>query len=120
MRSGRRRQNNDEFPEGFTVQPIGVAVAKAIANLPPAEISRYFREHPGAAKDLLNESNDKRCTPASFIAEDSEGFRVGWFSSSFEYECVRNFSSLADAATDYLLLSLGKGRWTPSEPGDSN
>jgi hypothetical protein len=73
-----------------------------------------------SAKDLLRESSDKRFTPSSFIIEESDGFRVGWFSSRLERKCVKQFRSLADAATDYLLFSLGKGRWTPSEPADSS
>jgi len=110
----------DEFPEEFTVQRIGVAEAKAIADLSPADIARYFREWPRVAQDLLIESSNKRSAPSSFILEESDGFRVGWFSSRFEYRCVKRFPNLADAATDYLLFSLGKGRWTPSQPLDSN
>jgi len=70
------------------------------------------------AKLLLYESYDKRFTPSTFIKEDGKGFSVGWYSRKLEYECVREFSSLADAATDYLIFSRGKSRWTP-EP-DSN
>ena len=116
----RRRPINAEFPEGFKVQPIGLAAAKAIAALPPADVAKYFREHSTAAKDLLYESYDKRCAPSSFIAEEGDGFKVGWFSSRLEYQCVKQFYSLADAATDYLLFSFGKGRWTPPESADPN
>jgi hypothetical protein len=35
-----------------------------------------------------------------------------WFTRNAKYKCVQEFSTLADAATDYLLFSLGKGRWT--------
>ncbi len=106
---------NDEFPEEFTVQRIGVAGVKAVSYLPPAYIARYFRKHPRQAEELLLESGDKRFKPSSFITEERDGFRVGWFSSHFEYECVQQFRNLSDAATDYVLFSLGKGRWTPSE-----
>jgi len=116
----RRRSDNDEFPEEFSIQRIEVAAAIAVAELPPADIATYFREHPGTAKDLLLESYDKRFNPSSFITEESYGFSVGWFSSRAGYKCVRQFSNLADAATDYLLFSLGKGRWVPSELADSN
>ena len=110
------QSRNDDFPEGFAVQRIGVTAARAIAYLPPAYIARYFRKHPAVAESLLHESYDKRFTPSTFIAEESGGFRVGWISSRLEYKCVKQFSNLADAATDYFLFSLGKGRWTPSEP----
>jgi hypothetical protein len=120
MWSWRRRPIHDEFPEEFTVQRIGVAAAKAIADLQPADIVRYFRDHPKVAQELLFESYDKRFAPSSFITEESDGFRVGWFSSRYEYKCVKQFCNLADAAADYLLFSLGKGRWTPSEPAGSS
>jgi hypothetical protein len=116
----RRRPINDEFPKGFRIQRIGLAAAKAVAGLPPADIAIHFRDHPEDAKSLLNESYDKRFTPSSFIEEKGGGFSVGWFSSRFEHECIREFPNLADAATDYLLFSLGKGRWTPPETADSN
>ena len=67
------------------------------------------------AKDLLHESYVKRYTPSSFITERSGSYQVGWFSKRAEYMFVRQFSNLADAATDYLLFSLGKGRWDPPE-----
>jgi hypothetical protein len=109
-----------EFPEEFEVQLIGVAAAKAIADLQPEDIARYFREHPRVAHGLLLESYDKRFTPSSFLTEEPDGFKVGWFSSRLEYKCVKQFRNLADAATDYLLFSLGKGRWTPPEPAEPN
>jgi hypothetical protein len=82
------RVRNDEFPKEFTVQRIGMTAAKAIAFLPPALISRYFRQHPAVAESLLHESYDKRFTPSTFLSEEGGGFRVGWFSSRQEYECV--------------------------------
>lgn len=92
-----------------------MAEAIAVARLPAEEIARYFREHPHISKALLYESNDKRFTPSSFIDEGGGGFRVGWFTRDAKYEVVQEFADLADAATDYLLFSLGKGRWKPQE-----
>ena len=116
MWSWRRRPNRDGFPEGFRVQRIGVTAAKGISNLPASEIATYFGEHPETARTLLHESYDKRFTPSSFIAEEAEGlFRVGWFTRDAKCQCVQEFSNLADAATDYLLFSLGKGRWMPRQ-----
>jgi hypothetical protein len=100
---------NDDFPNDFRIQRIGVTHAMAVSELPPTEIAKYFREHPEVADRLLSESCDKRFSPSSFISEEGVGFSVGWYSSG--YMCVRKFSNLADAATDYLLFSLGKGRW---------
>jgi hypothetical protein len=107
----KRAPIGDEFPEEFRVQGIRVAAAKDLADRPPEDIAVYFRDRPETAKDLLHESYDKRCTPSTFIEEEGDGFRVGWFSSKLGRKCVKDFSNLADAATDYLLFSLGKGRW---------
>jgi len=112
----RRKPNRDGFPEGFRVQRIGVTSAVALSDLPGAEIAKYFREHPGTATALLGESYDKRYAPSTFISENGDGaFRVGWCTRDAQYECVKEFQNLADAATDYLLFSLGKSRWTPTK-----
>jgi hypothetical protein len=107
----KRAPIGDEFPAEFRVQRMRVAAAKDLADRPPEDIAVYFRDHPETAKDLLHESYDKRCTPSTFIEEEGDGFRVGWFSSELGRECGKDFSNLADEATDYLLFSLGKGRW---------
>ena len=86
----------------------------AVSDLPSSEIARYLREHPETAAALLSESYDKRFTPSSFIAEAADRFRVGWFTRDGKYECVQQFTELPDAATDYLLFSLGKGRLMPT------
>lgn len=106
-------KNETGIPEDFTPQHIGIAVAKGLADLAVSAIVEYFRENPDMASRLLAESYDKRFTPSSFIAEEGERFKVGWFSRRCRYECVQEFATLADAATDYFLLSLGRGRWTP-------
>jgi len=116
----KRRPVGDNFPKGFRVQRIGLPAALWLVDLPPADIATYFREHHMTAMELMQESGDKRFEPSSFFSEESEGYSVGWYSRRTGYKCVRRFSSLADAATDYLLFSLGKGRWTPSETADLN
>jgi hypothetical protein len=103
------------FPEGFKIQRIGIEAAVAVSKLPAGDIAKYFREHPEIARALLGESYDKRFTPSSFIEEKDNGLRVGWFTRDAKYQCVQEFSNLADAATDYLLFSLGKRRWTPQK-----
>lgn len=105
-----RRKRNQGFPPGFKVQCIGIKPL-FISRLPAARIVKHFRENPLTAERLLAESYDKRFTPSTFIEEESGTFKVGWYST--QRECVREFSSLADAATDYVLFSLGRGRWTP-------
>jgi hypothetical protein len=113
MWNWKRKQNPEGFPEGFKIQGIGIAAAMAISELPASDIAKYFREHAEIAGALVGESYDKRFTPSSFIEEKGNVFRVGWFTRDAKYESVQEFSTLADAATDYLLFSLGKGRWTP-------
>jgi hypothetical protein len=110
------KRSKDEFPDEFRVQQINVSAAMAVAELPPAEIANHFRKHPEAAQHLLDESYDKRYSPSSFLSEETSGFIVGWCPRNGGYEYVRRFTNLADAATDYLLFSLGKGRWAePSQ-----
>jgi hypothetical protein len=76
-----QRAGPDEFPEGFAVQRIGVKEAMAISDLPPVDIAAYFRDHPETPEALLYESYDKRFTPSTFITQDANRFRVGWFAS---------------------------------------
>lgn len=111
----RKKTIPEGFPEGFKVQHIGIRAANAVSELPAADIAKYFREHPETADALLGESYDKRYTPSTFIEEKGNRFRVGWFTRNATYHCVQEFSTLADGATDYLLFSLGKGRWTPQK-----
>jgi hypothetical protein len=93
--------------------------AVAVSSLPGAEIARHFREHHETAKAPRGESYDKRYTPSTFISENRDGsFRVGWITRGAQYECVREFENLAEAATDYLLFSLGKCRWTPTKESE--
>lgn len=103
------------FPEGFKVQRIEINAARAISGFPPSDIAKYFREHPETARALLLDSYDKRYTPATYIEEKGNGFTVAWFTRDLKRQCVQEFSDLSDAATDYLLFSLGKGRWTPAK-----
>jgi hypothetical protein len=119
MWSWRRRPVGEGFPQGFKVQRIGVPEARGIANLPAPEIVAHFRKDLGLARQLLYESYDKRYSPSTFITERGSGFEVGWFSRQRRYQCVKRFSNLADAATDYLLFSLGNRRWTPPETAES-
>lgn len=108
-----RQKSRDGFPQNFAVQKIGITAANAILHLPASEIAAYFRHNPSVAGQLLTESYDKRYSPSTFIVEDGDEYRVGWYSNG--YECEKRFANLADAATDYLLFSLGKDRWSPSE-----
>lgn len=116
MRLSKQKSSGDDFPKEFRVQRISVANAIAIAELPPDQIAAYLRRNLETAERLLTESCDKRCSPSTFISEEGDGYLVGWFSKGAGYLAQRQFSDLADAATDYLLFSLGKGRWTPPKP----
>lgn len=106
-----KRYPKEGFPADFAVQRIGIAEALAISDRPPREIAEHFRKDLFLADRLLSESYDKRYGPSTFITEEGGEYRVGWYSKG--YQCERRFTDLADAATDYLLFSLGKGRWSP-------
>lgn len=100
-----------DLPSDFKIQRIRTDAANAISHLPAHEIAAYFKENPSVANQLLTESYDKRYSPSTFIAEEGDGYRVGWYSNG--YKCENRFTNLADAATDYLLFSLGRERWSP-------
>jgi len=103
------------FPKDFRPQRVRLANATTLAELPPIAIVNYFRDNPSAARELLLESGDKRFTPSTFIEGRGKTYRVGWLSSEIKFECEASFQNLADAATDYLLFSLGKSRWLPGK-----
>jgi len=107
------RQQREGFPKGFHVERTLLMKAKGLVDLPIEATVEYLRGNTKDATGLLNESYDKRYSPAAFIREQGDGFEVGWFTRHGEYECVREFSNVTDAATDYVLFSLGKGRWNP-------
>jgi hypothetical protein len=109
----KRKPDRDGFPKGFRAQRIVSSAANAISGLPAPEIAMYFRDHLGTATQLLTECRDKRYTPSTYIVERADGFEVGWITRAVKHECAMKFSNFADAATDYLLFSLGKGRWRP-------
>jgi|SRR5580698_2705024 hypothetical protein len=108
-----RQKRREDFPANFAVQKIGITPAIAISHFPAREIAAYFRQNPSVADRLLAESYDKRYSPSTFITEEGDEYRVGWYSNG--YECEKRFTNLADAATDYLLFSLGRERWSPPE-----
>jgi hypothetical protein len=111
---GWHRKPIKGFPQGFRRQRVGIRDGGYLADLSPADIVSYFRAHPESAQTLLNESYDKRYSPSSFLTEESDGYSVGWYSTRRGYECEIRFTDLADAATDYFLFSLGRGRWNPA------
>jgi hypothetical protein len=113
MRFRIRQKYEKGFPSDFDVQKTRIAKAIAVSHLPAPEIAAYFQENPAVAGELLAESYDKRYSPSTYIVEERDEYRVGWYSNG--QHCENRFTSLADAATDYLLFSLGMGRWSPHE-----
>ena len=93
-----RQDPRKGFPQDFSVQRIRSAEVRDVADLPGAQIAAYFKRQPQVAKDILLE--------------------VGWYSSG--YHCVQSFPVLEDAAADYLLFSLGKGRWNPLDHSENS
>jgi hypothetical protein len=114
------RRPAKDFSTGFRRQHIGACIGEYVRDLSPVDVAKYFRTHHQTALALLQESYDKRYTSSSFLSEDGDGFSVGWFSRQLKRDCVRHVSNLPDAATDYLLFSLGRGRWDPSNITESD
>ena len=96
------------MPTGCSPQTAGLEDYAAVAKRPPAVIVGFFRSDPDASKRVLTQSYDKRFTPSTFLEEADGGFRVGWFDGSRQH--VQQFTEFAEAATDYLLFSFGRGR----------
>lgn len=108
-----------DFREDLRFSALAIAAAKDLVALPPLEIVEHFRRSPSIAKDLLDESYSKRYTPSTFIKENWERFTVGWYSKVLGYECIRHFSNLADAATNYLLVLARQGKMDTRIAGNS-
>ncbi len=73
------------------------------------ELIEYLQAHPEICTTLLNDSYDKRYSPATFIEQWKDKYRVGWVASAGEPSInqIRVFSSFAEAAADYVLFSWG-------------
>lgn len=81
-------------------------------SLPASEIADYFRRHLDECKRLLQFSYDKRGSPNTFMEEWDGFFRVGWYENGYQHLIVHD--SLAAATTDFVLFSLGRGRYDES------
>lgn len=91
-------------PSVLVIQLVEIVAFVLFILLVLSRVSKYV---------LLAEAYDKRYSPSTFIAEEGDEYRVGWYSNG--YQCEKRHTSLADAATDYLLFSLGRERWSPPE-----
>lgn len=100
--------STSSMPAGCSPQTGGLEDFASVAKRPPAVIVAFFRSDPDAAHRVLTQSYDKRFTPSTFLEEAEGGFRVGWFDGGRQH--VQQFTELAEAATDYLLFSFGRGR----------
>ena len=95
--------------ETISVQTWGLEQFKHLVELRPHEILEHFKKHRSECELILTSSYDKRFSPSTFVEEYKNRFRVGWFDQDYK-EC-RMFKTLEEAVTDYLLFSLGKGRF---------
>lgn len=111
----KRRRPREGFPADFSRQKIRNASDRAVSHLSAPELAAFLRQNPLVAQELLTESSDKRFTPSTFLAKEGDEYNVGWLSRRLGYQCERRHAELADAATDYVLFSLGKCRWSPPE-----
>src|SRR5215212_9976587 len=102
------------LPPGFSPQTSGLGRFEALMDRPVAQVISHFASHPEEAGVVLGQSYEKRSSPSTFVAEVGAKFQVGWFDG--ERQAVQVFDSLAEAVTDYLLLSFGKGRLVTERP----
>lgn len=100
--------DQEELPSGFRPQTSGLSKFASLVEQAPDEIVTFLRKHPRACRKALMQSYNKRYMPSTFIEEAGDRFCVGWFDG--ERKCLRFFADSAEAVTDYLLFSFGKGR----------
>ncbi|NLJ82429.1 MAG: hypothetical protein GX330_04815 [Bacteroidales bacterium] len=72
------------------------------------DLISYLRQRPELCEKILQFSYDKRCSPATFIEEHENAYRVGWFDK--DREKTKTFDKLYEAATDFVLFSWNLGR----------
>jgi hypothetical protein len=95
-------------PDGCSVQIDGLNAFEPIVVKSVSEIVSHFCRDIASAHSLVSHSCDKRFTPSTYLEEISGGYEVGWYD---RFRCHRQqYSDLAEAATDYLLFSFGRGR----------
>lgn len=72
------------------------------------DLLSYLRRRPELCEKILQFSYDKRCSPSTFIEEQENTYRVGWFDN--DREQIKTFDKLYEAATDFVLFSWNLGR----------
>ncbi|MGV3528250.1 MAG: hypothetical protein ACO1OO_05090 [Flavisolibacter sp.] len=72
------------------------------------DLLSYLRQRPELCDKILQFSYDQRCSPATFIEEHENAYRVGWFDK--DREEIKTFDKLYEAATDFVLFSWNLGR----------
>jgi hypothetical protein len=72
------------------------------------DLLSYLRKRLELCDKILQFSYDKRCSPSTFIEEDENAYRVGWFDN--DREQIKTFDKLYEAATDFVLFSWNIGR----------
>ncbi len=84
-----------EFTKRFTFSPI--------------QLHDYLVSRPEAVNAIYNEAVGNRGMPNAYFIGAQVGWEVGWFDGN--YSAQRYHLSKVDAATDYVLLFWGMGRW---------
>jgi len=97
-----------DYPENFSIQSAGLEHYAGHVKKGQDYLIQYFQDNPAKAKLVLGQSYDKRFSPSTFVEEHKQKFRVGWFDSDRGF--MREFDTLEEAITDYLLFSFGKER----------
>jgi hypothetical protein len=72
------------------------------------QLLSYFQSHPDQCLQLLIDCGDKRYSPSPFISFTNNNYEVGMYDKGSSE--VQIFSTLENAATDYVLFSIGLPR----------
>ena len=69
----------------------------------------FYKKNQKVCHQIFDRAGDKRWTPATYIDKKYFLYEVGWYENGFHD--VQRFFTLAAAATDYVLVSIGLPRF---------
>lgn len=72
------------------------------------DLLEYLKSNEDISDRVINESYDKRFTPSTFISEEKNKYKVGFFNGT--KVSVRTWKNKYEAVTDYLLFSWNLDR----------
>ncbi len=98
-------------PYGYSADVDPLAQAKVIGqyfSFTSGQLLEHLRKNPELCQWMYTDAGDKRYSPATFITTENGKFLVGIYDK--DRQDTQAFDTLAEAVTDYILLSSGMPR----------